>query len=168
MIPNRHIPAVFLNFIAAFVMGGCHNSSASVSPGFAPPVTVMEVAQNAKRVLWIGAHPDDENAAGGLLARMKDRSGTLYIVSLTRGENSPVVWGGLKRGSEIGNSRAVLFGKSAALFQAAGPGARADWPWWVAPALPAMLAVAIAGFPLVAFRRIWQEGEDELRAAELP
>ena len=80
---------------------------------------VVELLQHAERVLWVGAHPDDETAASVLLAHIKDAGGTLYMATLTRGENSDKVWGGLRRGSEIGKAREALFAKSAAIFGAA-------------------------------------------------
>ncbi|RMG54397.1 MAG: PIG-L family deacetylase [Acidobacteria bacterium] len=82
--------------------------------------TIIGILQRSQRVLWIGAHPDDENSSGGLIARAKDVSGTLFMVSVTRGENSDIVWGGLCRGSQIGRARAALFAQSAALFRADG------------------------------------------------
>lgn len=47
-----------------------------------------------------------------------------------------------------------------------GPGFL-HWVPALVPTVPCILAVAISGFPLVAFRRVWQEGRDELRSAEL-
>lgn len=82
--------------------------------------TVIDVLASAKRVLWLAAHPDDETSAGALLARVKDVSGTLFMATLTKGENSDKVWGGLKRGTAMGEARAALFEKSAALLQADG------------------------------------------------
>lgn len=73
---------------------------------------IIEILKNSRRVLWIAAHPDDENSAAALLARAKDLSGALYMVSLTSGQNSDVVWGGLRRGSEIGAAREKLFRQS--------------------------------------------------------
>lgn len=86
----------------------------------AKPVAVVEALKHAERVLWLGAHPDDETSASALLARAKDIAGTLYMASLTRGENSDKVWGGLRRGTEMGNAREALFTKSAAVFHADG------------------------------------------------
>lgn len=84
-------------------------------------VSVHDALARARRVLWVGAHPDDENVAGGLIARARDRtgpSGRLFLYSMTAGHNSPVVWGGLKRGTQIGNARRVLFARAARLFGA--------------------------------------------------
>jgi N-acetyl-1-D-myo-inositol-2-amino-2-deoxy-alpha-D-glucopyranoside deacetylase len=80
---------------------------------------VVELLQHAERVLWVGAHPDDETAASVLLARIKDAGGALYMATLTHGENSDKVWEGLRRGSEIGKAREALFARSAAIFGAA-------------------------------------------------
>ncbi len=68
--------------------------------------------------MWIGAHPDDENAAGGLLVRARDRAGTLYLASFTRGENPPQTWGGLRRGSEIAQAREALLSEAAGILLA--------------------------------------------------
>lgn len=81
---------------------------------------VLDVLQHSKRVLWLAAHPDDETSSSALLACAKDISGTLFMASMTRGENSDTVWGKLRRGTEIGEARAKLFAQSAALFQADG------------------------------------------------
>jgi LmbE family N-acetylglucosaminyl deacetylase len=84
------------------------------------PQKIQDILSESKRVLWIGAHPDDENSSGALLARAKDVCGKLYMISMTSGENSHQLWGGLKRGAEIGKARKKLFTESAALFQADG------------------------------------------------
>jgi LmbE family N-acetylglucosaminyl deacetylase len=66
----------------------------------------------------VGAHPDDETSSAALLARAKELSGSLYMATLTRGENSDKLWAGLKRGDQVGEARAALFKKSAALLKA--------------------------------------------------
>ncbi len=81
---------------------------------------VIAALKQANVVLWLAAHPDDETSSSALLARAKDLAGRLYMVSLTSGENSDVVWGGLRRGTEIGAARARLFAQSAAQLQADG------------------------------------------------
>ena len=89
----------------------------------APPsksTKVVDALQNAERVLWLGAHPDDETSSSAFLARAKDAVGTLYMASLTRGENSDKLWGGLRRGTSMGKVREALFAKSAAVFHADG------------------------------------------------
>jgi LmbE family N-acetylglucosaminyl deacetylase len=85
-----------------------------------PPTTVLEILASSQRVLWLAAHPDDETSASGLLARSKEVSGSLFMATLTKGENSDKLWGGLRRGSQIGAARAELFEKSASLLQADG------------------------------------------------
>jgi len=80
--------------------------------------TVLEVLRESKRILWIAAHPDDENSSSALLARGKELSGTLFMASLTRGENSDIVWSGLRRGSAMGTARSELFAKSMAILKA--------------------------------------------------
>lgn len=92
-----------------------HTTTATTDSG-----QIVQVLQDSKRVLWIGAHPDDENSSGGLIARAKDLAGALFMASLTRGENSDTTWGGLCRGSQIGDSRAALFARSATIFKADG------------------------------------------------
>lgn len=92
-------------------------------PKLNPPSSesqIIAVLKQAKRVLWLGAHPDDETSSSALLARVKDLSGVLYMVSLTSGENSDILWGSLRRGSEIGAARAKLFAQSAAVLRADG------------------------------------------------
>jgi len=82
--------------------------------------SVLEALEASERVLWVGAHPDDETVAAGLLAWAKDVAGELYLVSLTHGENGDRVWGGLCRGSQLGEARAALFAQSAEILQADG------------------------------------------------
>lgn len=79
---------------------------------------VLAVLAQAKRVLWLGAHPDDETSSSALLGRAKELSGMLFMVSVTSGENSDIVWAGLRRGSKIGAARAKLFAHAAALLRA--------------------------------------------------
>ncbi len=100
-------------------------SSVSYQPG------VVATLERARRVLWVGAHPDDEVSSSGLLARAKHQGASLYLVSLTRGENSYDLWGGLRRGSEIGRSRAALFAQAASVLHADGfeLGPFTNGPW---------------------------------------
>ena len=81
---------------------------------------INEVLRQSKRVLWLAAHPDDEISSSAVLARAKDISGTLFMASLTGGENSDRLWGGLRRGTPMGKAREALFAQSAALLQADG------------------------------------------------
>lgn len=81
---------------------------------------IKEILSKSSRALWICAHPDDENSSGGLVARAKDVCGELFMVSVTRGENSDILWNGLGRGAEIGRAREELFAQSATLFKADG------------------------------------------------
>lgn len=83
-----------------------------------PHGQILAILAQAKRVLWLGAHPDDETSSSALLGRAKEISGTLSMVSLTSGENSDMVWAGLRRGSQIGSARAKLFARAAALLRA--------------------------------------------------
>jgi LmbE family N-acetylglucosaminyl deacetylase len=53
-----------------------------------------------------------------LLARAKDISGTLFLASMTKGENHDKLLGGLRRGSAIGEARATLFSQAAELLKA--------------------------------------------------
>ncbi len=82
------------------------------------PVSVLDVLERSERVLWVAAHPDDETTAGALIARSKDLAGSLILASLTRGENSDKLWGGLRRGKEIGQARMELFQQAAKIFKA--------------------------------------------------
>lgn len=84
------------------------------------PNRVLDALHKAERVLWLGAHPDDEMSSSAFLARAKDIAGTLYMASLTRGENSDKLWGGLRRGTPMGKAREALFAKSASMFHADG------------------------------------------------
>jgi hypothetical protein len=59
-------------------------------------------------------------SSSAFLARAKDTAGTLYMASLTRGENSDKVWGGLRRGTPIAKAREALFARSASMFHADG------------------------------------------------
>lgn len=114
------IHVVLLFTLVLLVFQGCANSFGTKGVEQHVAESVIEVLQKSQRVLWIGAHPDDENSSGGLIARAKDLSGTLFMATLTRGENSDIVWNGLCRGSQIGQARAVLFAQSAAIFRADG------------------------------------------------
>jgi len=84
------------------------------------PTRVMDALTGADRVLWLGAHPGDETSSSAFLARAKDVGGALYLASLTHGENSDKLWGGLRRGTDMGKAREALFAKSAAVFHADG------------------------------------------------
>ena len=92
---------------------------------------VVATIQQGRRVLWVGAHPDDEVSSIGLLARAKQMGASLYLVSLTSGENSFDLWDGLRRGSEIGRSRATLFAQAASVLHADGfeVGPFTNGPW---------------------------------------
>jgi LmbE family N-acetylglucosaminyl deacetylase len=83
---------------------------------------LIDVLRRSERVLWIAAHADDENSSAGLIARARDLAGAFFMVSMTRGESSDTVWSGLSRGSQIGEARAKLFSRSAALLKADGFG----------------------------------------------
>jgi LmbE family N-acetylglucosaminyl deacetylase len=83
-----------------------------------PHGRIVVVLAQAKRVLWLGAHPDDETSSSALLGLAKEISGSLSMVSLTSGENSDIVWVGLRRGSEIGAARTRLFARAAAVLRA--------------------------------------------------
>jgi LmbE family N-acetylglucosaminyl deacetylase len=121
LLNNRFVVARLLSlFCTVGTLAGC-----DVPPTVAqePVVSsqdgqVIAALKDAKRVLWLAAHPDDETSSSGLLARVKDLGGALYMVSLTSGENSDVLWGGLQRGSQIGEARAELFARSASLLRA--------------------------------------------------
>ena len=111
---SRKTSIVFFLLTILFIPGLCAESD-SASPS---AKTVLEVLRESKRILWVAAHPDDENSSSALLARGKELSGTLFVASLTRGENSDIVWGGLRRGSAMGMARAALFAKAAAILKA--------------------------------------------------
>jgi LmbE family N-acetylglucosaminyl deacetylase len=118
------LPALLMALRILFPVG-CHATAGDLNSLGTPQTSgshgqVVAVLAQAKRVLWLGAHPDDENSASALLARAKDMSGSLFLVSLTSGENSDMVWAGLRRGSEIGAARAKLFARAAALLRADG------------------------------------------------
>ena len=100
-----------LTFAVLLISGVCA-ASADTPLG---SKTVPEVLRESKRILWVAAHPDDENSSSALLARGKGLSGTLFMASLTRGENSDIVWSGLRRGSAMGTARAALFAKTATI-----------------------------------------------------
>ncbi len=113
--PTFRLGTTVLFLLAVLLVSGLCGRSDSVASA---TNTVGEVLRGAKRILWIAAHPDDENSSSALLARGKDLSGSLFMASLTRGENSDALWGGLRRGSAIGAARQALFTKAAALFKA--------------------------------------------------
>jgi len=102
------IVVFFLFALAPSVVGSADSS----------PTTVLDVLKRSQRVLWLGAHPDDETSAGGLLARAKDMAGTLIMATMTHGENNDKTWNGVRRGSEMGKAREALFARSAGIFQA--------------------------------------------------
>ena len=109
-----HVSVLLVVFVSLVVMSGESASSAS------KPSRVLDALHKAERVLWLGAHPDDEMSSSAFLARAKDVAGTLYMASLTRGENSDKVWGGLRRGTPMAKAREALFAKSASMFHADG------------------------------------------------
>ncbi len=109
-----HVSALIVVFIFLAVTSGESASPAS------KPSRVLDALHYAERVLWLGAHPDDEMSSSAFLARAKDTAGTLYMASLTRGENSDKVWGGVRRGTLMGKAREALFAKSASVFRADG------------------------------------------------
>ncbi|GEM_PF-1482715 len=117
-VRHRSFIQIVLSLLLLTLLMGSSIGSGAV--GLPKEQSIIGILQRSQRVLWIGAHPDDENSSGGLIARAKDTSGALFMVSLTRGENSDIVWGGLCRGSQIGRARAALFAQSAALFRADG------------------------------------------------
>ena len=109
-----HASALVVVFILLAVTSGESASPAS------KPNRVLDALRHGERVLWLGAHPDDEMSSSAFLARAKDIAGTLYMASLTRGQNSDKVWGGLRRGTPMGKAREALFAKSASMFHADG------------------------------------------------
>ena len=62
---------------------------------------------------------------------------------------------------------ALLYGVYAIRSVLAASAVKVEWYLALAPALPGLLALTIAGLVAITFRRSWQEGRDELRAAEL-
>lgn len=110
---HKNIPAAGAVLLLLLTVSSAETAD---KPGYSG---VVDLVQRAERVLWVGAHPDDETAASVLLARIKDGGGALYMATLTRGENSDKVWGGLRRGSEIGKAREALFARSGEIFGAA-------------------------------------------------
>ena len=67
-------------------------------PKRATPKTLLESVQSGERIMFVGAHPDDELTVGAFLARAAETTDVL-VVSLTRGE------GGRNRsGVELGDS----------------------------------------------------------------
>lgn len=113
---------VALLIVIAVVAGACTRQTKEKGTKVNESIdgAVLKALAASKSVLWIASHPDDENSSGALVARAKDVAGKLYMVSLTRGENSDIVWGGLKRGSQMGEARGELFAQAAKLFQADG------------------------------------------------
>ena len=117
--PRAHAPFIILALCS--LVAGCRSSTSPVSAQQSSAVLVA--LEDSKRVMWLGAHPDDENAVSGLLARVKDVARKLYFVTLTPGENEntrasdPISgrftnpWGepSAKRGSELGERRAAVF-----------------------------------------------------------
>lgn len=118
--PSTHVSfkvglaAVALCLFTVFATPSGESASPSKS------TRVLDALHDAERVLWLGAHPDDEISSSAFLARAKDVVGTLYMASLTRGENSDKLWGSLRRGTSMGKAREALFAKSAWVFHADG------------------------------------------------
>ena len=117
--PSAHGPVTaWLAAVVFLVMVLAAPIGESASP--TKSTRVVDALHEGARVLWLGAHPDDETSSSAFLARAKDVAGTLYMASLTRGENSDKLWGGLRRGSSMGKAREALFAKSATVFHADG------------------------------------------------
>jgi LmbE family N-acetylglucosaminyl deacetylase len=57
----------------------------AVSASAAEP-TLDALLDSGARLMWVGAHPDDESFAGPILAKTTARGGAVRIVVLTRGE----------------------------------------------------------------------------------
>jgi LmbE family N-acetylglucosaminyl deacetylase len=159
---------------------GCGSSSITVDAPLndidaaVAALTFDQILADSRAVLYVGAHPDDENAVGAALARAREAAGTLYMVSLTRGENARtydcsgadpggVEFAGHTRGSDVGAVRADLFAASALGFLAtaeAGVGGFVDGPFsldelnamsptachegWDSPGLPGDIAAVRA------------------------
>ncbi|GEM_PF-4204717 len=52
--------------------------------------SIFEALAQSKTVMYIGAHPDDENSIAAFLARSVGAGKKTYIVCFTRGENEPM------------------------------------------------------------------------------
>lgn len=98
----------------------CVPFSAESASGPSQSTGAVDALNGAERALWIGAHPGDETSSSAFLARVKDVGISLYLASMTHGENSEKVWGGIRRGTEMGKAREALFAKSATIFLAEG------------------------------------------------
>ena len=70
---------------ACLLFTGC---AATIESGHPGEPTLDELVSSGARVLWIGAHPDDESFAGPILAKAASAGkGALMLVVLTRGES---------------------------------------------------------------------------------
>ena len=76
----------------------------------------MVTLSRGARVMFVGAHPDDETFAGPLLARASD-FGPVLIVCFTRGEGGKDVFSGLER-AELGVERMKEMDRAAYVLQA--------------------------------------------------
>lgn len=124
-----------------FALAAC--SDQGVAPDAAPdaasdatvgtPSPLVE-ALAGKRVLWIGAHPDDESTVAPLLGEVcRDRGATCTFLLATRGENgdcnAPVVCGadlGAFRAGEMATAAALYGGSVVQLGLPDGSALRAD------------------------------------------
>ena len=78
-----------------------------------PGVARVHAAGHDQRILWIGAHPDDE----ALVAPLLGPDGAAAILVITRGENGHCVLPG-GCGSDLGSLRAAEMSRAAALLHA--------------------------------------------------
>lgn len=98
--------------------GADANAADTKADAVAPPPSPLVEALAGKRVLWVGAHPDDESTVSPLLAEAcRERSAKCTFLVATRGEagkcNAPVVCGadlGAYREGEMKNAAALYGG----------------------------------------------------------
>lgn len=86
-----------------FLLGGYLATVCQQAAGSEPKL--LELVNRGSRVLFVGAHPDDETVAGPLLARAAE-TGKALVLCLTHGEGGRNRIGP-QRGAELGKLRAA-------------------------------------------------------------
>ncbi|RMG54857.1 MAG: PIG-L family deacetylase, partial [Acidobacteria bacterium] len=92
--------------------------SLSLPPPAQEKVTsILEALAQSRTVMYIGAHPDDENSIAGFLARSVGAGKKVYLVCFTRGENEPMDVG-VPKGRPMAEARMQWLRDSAAILGA--------------------------------------------------
>lgn len=85
-----------------------------LASGQAGPTSILEALSKSNTVMYLGAHPDDENSIDAFLARSVGAGKKTSMVCFTRGENEPMDVG-VPKGRKMAEARSQWLLDSAAL-----------------------------------------------------